>query len=106
MNFDVSQSSRSGCDGVSPCVPKSLGVRTIACPKCQPQTRLTRTRAVNGFSAAVSQRANVVRRLVGGTAEKSDELPELTNTARNPGSTTSRGLLHSPRCNRLTSNGC
>ena len=65
MKSLASQSSSSGWDGGSPCRPKSLGVRTSASPKCQPQTRLTRTRAVRGLSAAVNQVASAARRFSG-----------------------------------------
>ena len=44
-------------------MPKSLGVRTRPCPKCQAQTRLTITRAVSGFSAAAMALAKSSRPL-------------------------------------------
>src|SRR5438874_5845276 len=63
-NSYASQSSSSGCDGGSPIFPKLLGVRTMPSPKWCCQMRFTMTRAVRGFSDAVSHSANPRRRQV------------------------------------------
>ncbi len=60
-NSVASQSSSSGCDGLSPCVPKSSDVRTMPRPKNSCQMRFTATRAVSGFSRETSQRASASR---------------------------------------------
>ena len=64
MNSTASQSSNSGCDGASDCVPRSSLVLTSPVPKYDCQTRLTIERAVVGDCGSTSQRANVSR--VGG----------------------------------------
>src|SRR5437868_4790580 len=46
------QSSNSGCDGASPCEPKSPAVLTIPLPKTSCQKRFTATREVRGFDAS------------------------------------------------------
>ena len=48
MNSQASQSSNSGCDGVSLCVPRSSLMLTNPVPKYACQTRLTNARAVVG----------------------------------------------------------
>ena len=45
----ANQSNNSGCDGLPPLRPKSLGVLTRPAPKWCCQRRLTRTRAVSGL---------------------------------------------------------
>jgi hypothetical protein len=102
MKSRASQSSSSGCVGGSPWAPKSLGVRTIPWPKCQAQTRLTRTRAVSGLSRAVNHFARAARRLAAGTPAKFGLPPEIRRAAGKAGSITSRGLPSSPRCRRWT----
>src|SRR5437867_640879 len=63
MNSEASQSSSFGWTGAPPSVPKSLEAWCRPEPKCHCQIRFTATRANNGFSGAVSQSANVSRRL-------------------------------------------
>ena len=50
MNLAVNQSSNSGWLGLSPRAPKLSVEETRPEPKCQCQTRFTRTRAVSGLS--------------------------------------------------------
>src|SRR5438105_1100866 len=89
MNSTASQSSSSGCDGFSPCAPKSSEVRTRPRPKNSCQIRLTMTRAGSGFSRETIQRARANR---GGTFPRFSE----GRTARVPGSTFSPGWRKSP----------
>ncbi len=49
-NSDASQSSNSGCVGLSPCRPKLFGERTMPRPKWYCQRRLAITRAASGLS--------------------------------------------------------
>ncbi len=62
-NRMASQSSSSGCEGVSPSLPKLSTERTSPRPKCQRHARLTITRAVSGFRGPVSHRASSSRPL-------------------------------------------
>src|SRR3989442_1389486 len=57
MNSTASQSSSSGGVGQSPCEPRSSRLRASPWPKNSFHKRFTKTRAVSGLSAAVSQRA-------------------------------------------------
>src|SRR5437867_13149010 len=57
-NSVASQSSRSGCDGASPCDPKSSVVFTIPVLKYICQKRFTVTRASSGFDGSTSHSAN------------------------------------------------
>ena len=50
MNSHASQSSSSGCDGGSPCEPRSSSVFDRPMPKNCFQSRFIVTRAVSGFS--------------------------------------------------------
>ena len=59
MNSTASQSSSSGCDGGSLCVPRSSLVPTRPVPKYACHMRLTNERAVVGELRSTSQRANV-----------------------------------------------
>ena len=61
MNSTASQSSSSGCDGGSLCMPEVFARRDQAVPKYACQTRLTSDRAVVGELRSTSQRANVSR---------------------------------------------
>ena len=63
-NSTANQSNNSPWMGNSLCIPKSSDVLTNPVPKKFCHIRLTRTRAVKGFSSATSQRANP-RRLLG-----------------------------------------
>src|SRR5262249_17179490 len=63
----ASQSSSSGCDGGSPCMPNSSLVSTMPVPKSSSHSRFTATRAVNGWSGLTSHFANV-RRFMGSPA--------------------------------------
>src|SRR5204862_4842403 len=60
-NSTASQSSSSGCDGGSPCEPKSSAVFTRPVPKISCQKRFTVTRAVSGFEGSTSHRARPSR---------------------------------------------
>jgi len=60
-NSVASQSSSSGCEGRSPCVPKSSAVFTSPTPKTVCQYRLTATRAVSGWSGRTSHFARSSR---------------------------------------------
>src|SRR6185369_5187434 len=62
MNSAASQSSSAWLSGLSPMVPKSLGVRTRPSPIRNCQMRFAITRAVSGFSRDASQLANALRR--------------------------------------------
>src|SRR6476619_3940601 len=84
-NSVASQSSNSGCDGGSPCDPKSSAVFTMPVPKYICQKRFTVTRATNGFDGSTSHRARPNR--FGGYAFGVDD-----NTAGSIGVTTSPGL--------------
>src|SRR5437773_10868363 len=69
LKTEASQSRSSGCVGLMPERPKSLGVRTIPRPKWCCQTRFTITRATSGFRGETIQLASRVLRPV-------DLLPE------------------------------
>src|SRR6476469_404738 len=97
-NSVASQSSNSGCDGASPCDPKSSVVLTIPVLKYICQNRFTVTRAVNGFDGLTSQRARPSR--FGGYPAGDDASP-----AGSTGVTTSPGLSYIPRINRCDSRG-
>src|SRR3954454_16410225 len=58
MNSVVSQSSNSGLDGVSLCIPKSSAVATSPIPKYACHIRLTAERAVVGERLSTNHRAN------------------------------------------------
>ena len=62
-NWLARWSSNSGCDGVSPVVPKLSTDRTSPSSKRCCQTRLTITRDVSGFAGLVSQVASSNRPL-------------------------------------------
>src|SRR6266852_535558 len=68
MNSQASQSSSSGWEGGSLCMPKSSGVLTMPCPKYVCQRRLTITRAVVGDFLSTSHLAKLRR---DGTRESS-----------------------------------
>ena len=61
MNSTASQSSSSGCDGGSLCLPKFSVVLTRPVPKYPCHIRFTIARAVVGAWRSTSQRANVKR---------------------------------------------
>ena len=84
-NSVASQSSNSGCDGHSPCDPKSSVVFTIPVPKYICQKRFIVTRAVSGLAGSVSHLAKP-RRLFGAPAGSGG------STAGTPDSTFSPGL--------------
>ena len=67
MNSMASQSSSSGCVGLSPWLPKSSLVCTSPRPNKASQKRFTVTRAVSGFSSLTSQRARP-RRFAGASS--------------------------------------
>src|SRR5258708_18945536 len=71
MNSQASQSSSSGCDGASLCMPKSSGVLTIPLPKYVCHNRLTSTRAVVGDFLSDNHRANANRPCVTSPATSS-----------------------------------
>src|SRR5438093_657640 len=56
-NSVASQSNSSGCDGGSPCDPKSSADFTIPVPKYICQNRFTVTRAISGYDGSTSHRA-------------------------------------------------
>jgi hypothetical protein len=89
----ASQSSNSGCDGGSPCTPKSALVRTRPVPKNCCHNRFTATRAVSGFSFATIQfaKSRRVARAVGSASLSGG------STAGTPGSTFSPFLSYCPR---------
>ena len=60
-NSTASQSINSGCDGGSPCAPKSSAVFTRPVPKISCQKRFTVTRAVSGCPGATSHCASPKR---------------------------------------------
>src|SRR5437867_2391772 len=62
MNSLASQSSNSGCDGLAPFAPKSLGVPTNPSPKWYCQRRLTMTLAVRGLAGSTIHLARARRR--------------------------------------------
>ena len=89
-NSTASQSSNSGFTGRSPCAPKSSAVFTSPVPKSSCQKRFTVTRAISGFSGAMSQRARP-RRFFGASAGSA-------GSALNPaGVTSSPSLSYAPR---------
>ena len=90
MNSQASQSSSSGCDGGSLCVPRSSLVLTNPVPKYACQTRLTNARAVVGDLRSTSQRAKVSR--VGSQPSGSG-----CRKAGTPAVTSLPGLSQSPR---------
>ena len=57
----ASQSSSAGCDGASLMMPKSAADFTSPVPKVSIQKRFTVTRAVSGFSFAISHCARPSR---------------------------------------------
>src|SRR6266850_1576339 len=61
MSSHASQSSNSGCEGGSLCIPKSSGVVTIPMPKYACHRRLTTARAVVGERPSMSHFANASR---------------------------------------------
>jgi hypothetical protein len=84
----VSQSSSSGCDGVSPSRPKSLELAASPRPKWYCQTRLTITAVERGLSGRVSQRA--ARPAAGGAWGRGEGLDlrrPSSRTVGNPGAT-------------------
>ena len=95
-------SSRSGCVGSCPCVPKSDGVRTKCLPKCQPQTRLTQTRAASGPASPTILSANSKRPE---PCSKGVGSP-CSNTLKNRRGTISPGLATLPRTKTGRSRGC
>ncbi len=97
-NSVASQSSSSGCDGHSPCEPKSSTVFTSPVPKYICQNRFTVTRAVSGFDGSTSQRANPSR-LFGAPAGSGG------STAGTPGDTFSPGWSYAPRISKCVSRG-
>src|SRR5262245_16432105 len=63
MSSHASQSSNSGCEGGSLCIPKSSGVVTIPMPKYACHKRFTTARAVVGERLSTSHFAKVRREL-------------------------------------------
>src|SRR5262249_5516998 len=98
MNSTASQSSSSGCEGGSLCVPRSSLVTTSPVPKYACQARLTSARAVVGDFSSTSHFANVNR--VGGASGGSG-----CSTSGTPGVTDLSGLRKSPRLRMCVSRG-
>ena len=72
-NSTASQSSSSGCEGGSPCDPKSSEVLTSPVPNSSCHIRFTATRAVSGCAGSTSHLASPSRffgsaALIGGSA--------------------------------------
>ena len=99
MNSTASQSSSSGCDGGSLCVPKSSLVATRPVPKYACQTRLTIARAVVG-DFAVDQ---PLRERQAGSAAR--PAAAGAGTPARPASPASAGLRKSPRFSTCVSRG-
>src|SRR3989442_6586234 len=99
MNSAASQSSNSGCDGNSPCEPKSSDVRTNPVPKYICQYRLTMTRDVSGCEGCVNHRARPSR--LRGAPSGSGGKTDGTLAA-----TFSPGLSYWPRTSTNVSRGC
>ena len=93
MNSQASQSSNSGCDGISQRVPKSSGVSTRPLPKYVCQTRFTNARAVVGDFRSTSHFAKVSR-------EPSASGGSGCRNAGTPNFTSEPGFSQSPRLNR------
>ncbi len=99
MNSTASQSSSSGCVGLSPILPKLSSVATMPWPKWWLQMRLTITRAVSGFSGEPSHSASArlrpeVRPFAGGSSTVG--LPYVI-TLTKPGFINEPRLSASPR---------
>ena len=60
-NSTASQSSSSGCDGGSPCDPKSSAVFTMPVPNTCCQNRFTVTRAIRGLEGSTIHSAKPSR---------------------------------------------
>src|SRR6186997_2893867 len=58
IKSNASQSSNSGCDGGSPCIPKSPEVYTMPLPKNSCHIRFTKTLEVNGCFLSNNHFAN------------------------------------------------
>ena len=96
---EASQSSSSGCEGVPPLKPRSLGVSTRPEPKWACQSRLTTTRANSGFAGSVIQAASRLRRSASGASGGEPEVGGGPGDAprRPPAETTSPGWPGLPR---------
>ena len=78
MNSVASQSSSAGCEGDSPLVPKSSGVRTRPVPKSLLQIWFTATRLVSGCCGETSHSREIEAAsasacagcVIGGSAER------------------------------------